>query len=132
MGRPKLVDYYKSGNQNEELSPQEEFMRYLENRVKMVYNYAMSRWGVKPHGYLDAIQLASVQTNWGEHYILNIVFPHSLTNYYTALKGFIRFIISAFPIPQMVSLTITPSRQGDEEVDLITVEARLVMVAIVG
>ncbi len=134
MGRKKLVDYFREEDSEmpdyKNLDPQQKFLWYLEKRVRMIYKYSMKRWGIKPRGYLNSIQLSSVKTSWGEHYVLNIVFPHSLENYYKQLRGFIHYIQSIFPTPEMVSLKISPAKQGNEEVDLITIEAKYVMISI--
>ncbi len=130
MGRKKLVEYFKNDSMESKSTYQEAFMRYLESRVKMIYNYAMRRWGVKPSGYLYAIELTSVETSWGEHYVLNIMFPHSMENYYKTLRGFIHYVLGAFPIPQMVTLTITPAKQFNEDVDIVRIETRYVLIAI--
>ncbi len=134
MGRKKLVDYFRIDNSKDQndkdLTPQEAFMRYLESRVKMIYTYTMRRWGVKPSGYLNAVELSAIKTNWGYHYVLNIVFPHSMENYYKTLRGLIHYILGVFPIPQMVSLKIMPAKQYNEDVDLITIEVRYVLIAI--
>ncbi len=135
MGRKKFVDHFRDEESEHAnpstFSPQERFQNYLESRVTMVYNYVMKRWGAKPRGYLNAVELSYAQTSWGKHYILNIVFPRNLTNYDDQLKGFLHFVLGVFPTPDMVSVKIVDANQFGQESDFVTIEARLVMVAII-
>ncbi len=135
MGRKKLVDYFKveqkGRNRNVLLSPQQRFQQYLERRVVMIHNYIKVRWGVKPKGYLDLLDLSSFDVSWGKHYILNIVISHSLIRYVEIQRGIIKYTMSVFPIPDLVDIKVYEGQQFNKEADVITIQAKTVLLAIV-
>ncbi|AFV51250.1 hypothetical protein D878_gp23 [Sulfolobales Mexican rudivirus 1] len=134
MGRRKLVDYFKvwrvGSKKSEPLSLQQRFQQYLEEHVVMVYNY-LQRWlGVKPHGYLNTLDLASVETSWGKHYVLNIVVPYDVPNFYKIERGIIKYVLGVFPLPDFVDIKVYEGRQFGREADVIVVEAKQALVTI--
>ncbi len=134
MGRPKLVDYYRvsgNGNTNDlELTPQVKFQQYLEKRIEMIANYIKVRWGVKPSGLLNAVELSSVQASWGNHYILNIIVPHDVYRAYKIERAIIKYATHIVPIPEMLSIKVYDGTQLNRDVDLIIIEAKTVLIAI--
>jgi hypothetical protein len=135
MGRKKLVDYFKvteNGRKRDILeSPQQRFQQYLERRVVMIHNYIKVRWGVKPKGYLDLLDLSSFDVSWGKHYVLNIVISHSLIRYVEIQRGIIKYAMSVFPIPDLVDIKVYSGTQFNKEADVIVVQAKTALLAIV-
>ncbi len=135
MGRKKLVDYFKvtqNGRKRATLSPpQERFQQYLERRVVMIHNYIKVRWGVKPKGYLDLLDLSSVDASWGEHHVLNIVISHSLIRYLDIQRGIVKYAMAAFPIPDLVDIKVYDGKQFNKESDVIIIQAKTALLAIV-
>ncbi len=134
MGRKKLIDYFRAMNDNDEkiriLSTQERFQKYLEERVLMTYNYIKTWWGVKPQGLLSTIDLASVNTSWGEHYVLNIVVPHDIQHYGKIERAIVKYTLGIFPLPDLVSIKVYEGRQFNREADVIVIEAKQVLISV--
>ncbi len=134
MGRKKLVEYFKvtrvGSKKAEPLSLQQRFQQYLEGRVVMIHNYLMRWLGVRPGGFLNAIDLASIETSWGKHYVLNIVVPYDIPNFYKVERGIIKYILGVFPLPDFVDLKIYEGRQFNREADVIVIEAKQVLITV--
>ncbi len=134
MGRQKLVDKFRVDNEKdkdkEDLSLQVRFQRYLEKKTEMVANYVRVRWGVKPRGYFNAIELSTVETSWGVHYILNIIVPHDIEKYYKFERALVKYAYSIYPIPEFVSIKVYDAKQLNQDADMISIEAKVVMVGI--
>ncbi len=134
MGRKKLVDYFKvtqhGSKKSEPLSLQQRFQQYLEGRVVMVYNYMQQWLGVKPQGLLNALDLASIETSWGKHYVLSIVIPYDLPNFYKVERGILKYVLGVFPLPDFVNLKVYEGRQLGREADVIVVEAKQALVTV--
>ncbi len=134
MGRKKLVDYFKvtrNGNKAvEPLSLQQRFQQYLEERVVMVHNYLSIWLGVKPRGYLNALDLASVETSWGEHYVLSIVVPHDIPNFGKIERAIVKYALSIFPLPDFVNIKVYEGHQFGREADVIVIETKQTLISV--
>ncbi len=134
MGRKKLVDKYRVRNEKSEnsaeLSLQARFQQYLEKRVEMIANYIKVRWGVKPQGYFNAIELSSIQTSWGTHYILNIIIPRDIKRANEIERAIVKYATHIVPVPEMLSIKVYDAIQLQHDVDMISIEAKFVLIAI--
>ncbi len=134
MGRKKLIDYFKvsrgNGKKIEPYTQQERFQQYLEERVLMTYNYIKTWWGVKPHGLLNTIDLADINTSWGKHYILNIVVPYDIPYYGKVERAIVKYVLGVFPLPDLVNIKIYEGLQFNREADVIIIEAKQVLISV--
>ncbi len=134
MGRKKLVEYFKvsrvGSKKSEPLSLQERFQQYLEGRMVMVHNYLMRWLGVKPDGFLNAIDLASIDVSWGKHYVLNIVVPYDIPDFAKIEHGILKYVLGVFPLPDFVNIKVYEGKQFGREADVIVVEVKPVLISV--
>ncbi len=130
MGRPKLVDKYRVMEIENGDDVQVKFQQYLEKRIEMIANYVRTRWGVKPNGLLDAVELSSVQTSWGNHYVLNIIVPHNIERAYEIERAIVKYATRIVPVQEMISVRIHSTMFLQHDADMISIEAKFVLIAI--
>ncbi len=130
MGRQKLVDKYRVMASEDSDEVNAKFQRYLEKRIEMSAKYFRSTWGAKPSGLLDAIELSSVQSSWGTHYVLNVIVPHSLSRYEKIERAIVSYATRVVPLPEFVSIKVYDASHMGHTADMISIEAKYVMIAI--
>ncbi len=134
MSRPKLIDYYRveDGQMPFRQDPtlQKAFQLYLERQVIVVANYVKKRWGVRPNGLLNAVELSSVKMSWGDHYILTIIVPRNIKQTNDIERGIVKYAINSTVVPGLLSLAVQRGNQFGQDVDIIAIEAKTVFLAI--